>query len=122
GEKLVGTSKATFTWGELLGDKNHQPLAVEMPEPTNELAEFISGSGAQLLFSNEFTWPSNSPGLSLSGQKNIYRRANGLIDGVIVFAFVWMPVNEPPRQFILVVRIRKGAILYLDEESEGYFS
>jgi hypothetical protein len=114
GDKLAGTGHVTFTWAELFGDmQQYMPLAVEMPEANASVtADLVSGAGAKVLNSDELGLGlSNSDLLRLSGHKNLIRRADGVLDAVIAFDFFWKPVNEPPRRFMLVVRIRNGTIL-----------
>jgi hypothetical protein len=50
GEKLVGTTQVSFSWEELFGDTQHQPLAVELPFPAGAVTpELVSGPGAVVL-------------------------------------------------------------------------
>ncbi len=47
GDNQVGTTKVTFTWEELFGDKWHNAMAVEMTTPTTAVTpEMVSGEGA----------------------------------------------------------------------------
>jgi len=108
GDKLVGTTNVTLTWAEVFGDEKHQSLAVELLDPKGAVTpDLISGAGAKALDSQGL----GSTGLMVmrvSGDKYTMRRADGALDEVFGYVFFWDPPGQPPRLFLLPIRIRKG--------------
>jgi hypothetical protein len=106
GDKLVGTTNATFTWAELFGDEKHQPLAVEMPAPGIAVTpDAISDSGAKFLLSET----SSSGGVreaTYSSEKHLIRRSDGALDHV--FVIIVDCYLDRPRRYLVPIRVRKG--------------
>jgi len=53
GDKLAGTTVATLSWEELIGDEHHHPLAIAMPDLAR-IPDFASGAGAKVLDHHSF--------------------------------------------------------------------
>jgi hypothetical protein len=110
GDKLVGTTQVSFAWDEFFGDEKHEAMAVELPvgppltpnalvEPGSTILEMQSLSGGG----------SGGSGLITgSGHTYLLRRADGQLDQVTAMVIDWAQVNQPPRHFLLTVRLRKG--------------
>jgi hypothetical protein len=104
GDKIVGTTRVSFTWeelfgdanhgatrmsggvinghkaGELFGDERHSGIAVELADPAQGLtAEMLSGPGATKL--------SEATGMEMTGAK----RASVSTEGVHDSAGGWQP-------------------------------
>jgi hypothetical protein len=111
GDKLVGTTQVSFTWEEFFGDEKHDAMAVELPvgppltpnalvEPGSTILEMQSLSGGG----------SGVSGLMITGSGHtcLLRRADGQLDQVAAIVIDWAQANQPPRRFLLPVRLRKG--------------
>jgi hypothetical protein len=108
GDKLVGTTKVTVSWKQLLGDETHEPLAIELRYPTNSVTpELISGPGAKILESRNLE-NGQSPDLRDSEDSYLLRRADGSLDHVLAYVieFKW---TNPPHGYLILVRARKGS-------------
>src|SRR6516225_6592988 len=50
GDKLVGTTSVSLSWGDLFGDERHSAMAIELSDPDQTItAEMLSGPGASVL-------------------------------------------------------------------------
>jgi hypothetical protein len=108
GDKPVGTTSVTFSWGELFGDEKHSPIAVELSDPGQGVtAEMLSGPGATKL--------SEPSGMGIAGTANVQitqqsphltRRADGTLDSVFALLLIWSPPDGP--HYLLPIRLRKG--------------
>jgi hypothetical protein len=104
GDKLVGTTKATFAWAELFGDEKHQRLAVEMPISA-VTPKAISEPGAKFLLSET----GSSGGVreaTYSSEKHLIRRSDGALDQV--FVIIVDCYLDRPRRYLVPIRVRKG--------------
>jgi hypothetical protein len=112
GDKLVGTTQVTFTWGELFGDERHMPIAVELSFPAGAVTpELVSGPGAMVLESQALGGGGtgiNALMMMASGDRYLIRRANGSLDQVMAIMIDWTPTNEQPHRYLLPVRLRNG--------------
>src|SRR5205814_912351 len=119
GDKLVGTTSVSFSWGELFGDERHSAMAVEISDPDQTItAEMLSGERSSLL--------SQPSGKSIVGTANVritqgsshlVRRADGTLDPVVALVLEWFPPNETSGSYLLPVRLRKGptpSVIYFD--------
>jgi hypothetical protein len=108
GDKLVGTTNVTFTWTELFGDDKHQALAFELPDLNAKVTpDLISGAGAKVLDS-QGTGRNDSLVIKVAGDKYMMRRADCTLDEVFAYVIDWAPPDQPPRRFLLPIRVRKG--------------
>jgi hypothetical protein len=126
GDKLVGTTQVSFSWEELFGDTQHQPMAVELPFPAGAVTpELVSGPGAVVLESQALGGGGtgiNALTMMASGDRYLVRRADGSLDQVMAIIIDWTPPNEPPRHYLLPVRVRKGtgdATVYYNPSGSG---
>src|SRR5713226_597374 len=84
GDKLVGTTSVTFSWGELFGDERHSPIAVELSDPDQAItAEMLSGPGAIKVFEPSGMGIAGTPNVQITQQSaHLVRRADGTLDPV----------------------------------------
>jgi hypothetical protein len=126
GDNQVGTTKVTFTWEELFGDKWHNAIAVELATPTTAVTlEQLSGPGAVQLEAQGLGGGSMGlRGLTVggSGFRYLIRRASGELDQVMGVIIDWAPANERSRRYLLPVRLRKGegaSTVYFNHSGSG---
>jgi hypothetical protein len=109
-DKLIGKGQVSFSLLQLFGDKNHQPLAIELTdEPSTGLVELVSGPGAQALHKVSIGGIGGAF-VNISGDCILARRADASLDQVFAFIFDWSPPNEPAQRFLLPVRLRMGGM------------
>src|SRR5713101_4886660 len=112
GDKLAGTTKVSFTWEELFGDKQHKGIAVELLNTSTALTpEMVSGEGAVQLEAQGLGGGSlGLTGLTVgdSGFRYLIRRGDGKLDEVMGIIIDWARDNHPPRRYLLPLRLRKG--------------
>jgi hypothetical protein len=110
GDKLAGTTQVSFTWQEVFGDENNQPIAKELPNASSPITpELISGPGASKLESERTVgFRDSSETIRDSGTNYLMRRANGDLDQAIGIIIDWDVDPGPDRHYLLVVRLRKG--------------
>jgi hypothetical protein len=107
GYRLVGTTRVTIPWTELLGDEDHDPLAIELPYPAGKVTpELISGPGAVLLQSRNLS-RGRGPAMSESEDSYLLRRADGTLDHVVSYLIDLRPGNQS-RRYVILVRARIG--------------
>jgi len=108
GDKLVGTTGVTFTWAELFGDEEHQPIAIDVGDRSEITAELVCGARAK-----ELDLKSLGGGLSIpksvSGFEFMVRRADGSLDEVYYYLFTWKRPGQPSSRFLLPLRLRNGS-------------
>jgi hypothetical protein len=113
GDKLVGTRKVSFSWGQLLGDENHEALATKVSD--NDWGELPANEAASILKIDSIGVV-NTTNVFVSGSGYFFRRRDGSLDQV--FAII---LRSPPNQtrtiFRLPVRLRKG-----EKPSTPYFT
>jgi hypothetical protein len=112
GDKLVGTAQVSFTWEELFGDEKHEPMVVELADPARGLTneQVIDPAGSELLDSQQLSGGSSGvAGITVGslGNRLLIRRANGELDEVFVIVINWARLNDPPRHYLLPIRVRK---------------
>jgi hypothetical protein len=126
GDKQVGTTQISFTWEELFGDEKHKAIATELPSPASTMtAEMVAGADATVLDSQGGQGGSLGLGtikVSASGFRYLIRRADGQLDQVEAIIIDWAPANEPPRRYLLPLRLRKGSgatTVYFNQTGSG---
>src|SRR5205823_14362366 len=83
------------------------------PSPSSAVtAEMVSGPGATILESQG--GPGGAMGLATinvgnSGFWYLIRQEDGQLDKVEAIIIDWSPANEPPRRYLLPLRLRKGS-------------
>jgi hypothetical protein len=106
GDKLVGTTQATVTWAQLLGNENQEPFALEVSSTDSVTAELISGPGAKILKRRNHG-TSHSPTMDDREDSYLMRRADGTMDHVYVW-LIELTETNPPRRLVILMRARKG--------------
>ena len=95
-------------WPEIIGDEKHRTGALQLPDAnTTVTPEMVSGAGAKLLVSQGIG-SGGSQIAKISGDEYWIRRADGSLDHVFAIVIDWTPPDQPPRRFLLPVRVRKG--------------
>ncbi len=108
GEKLVGTSQVSFSWGELFGDDRQEGLAEKLPDPNAALRpELVIEPGSKILNTGGVGAVGTS-NVSFSGNGYLIRRSDGALDQVFAVLLDWSPPNQPSGRYLLPVRLRKG--------------
>lgn len=108
GEKLVGTSQVSFSWGELFGDDRQEGLAEKLPDPIAALRpELVIEPGSKILNTGGVGAVGTS-NVSFSGNGYLIRRSDGALDQVFAVLLDWSPPNQPSGRYLLPVRLRKG--------------
>jgi hypothetical protein len=110
GDRLVGKTSVTFSWGELFGDERHSAMAIELSDPDQSItAEMLSGEGATIL--------SQPSGKAVAGTSNVdvtqqsahlIRRVDGTLDPVFALILEWSTPNQGSGSYLLPIRLRKG--------------
>jgi hypothetical protein len=106
GDKLVGTTQATVTWAELLGNEHQEPLAIQLSSTDTVTAELISGPGAKILERRNHA-TSHSPTMDDREDSYLIRRADGALDHVEVYLIEFTGTDEH-RRLVILLRARKG--------------
>ena len=108
GDKLVGTSQVSFTWGELFGDERHDALA-KLPDhnPDFTTHDLVLGSGDKVLISGGFAIVATA-NVYASSIEYLIRRADGSLDQLFAYNLTWVPPNQPSGSYLLLIRLRKG--------------
>jgi hypothetical protein len=114
GDKQVGTGQVTYSWVQLFGDENNEPVAIEQHQLKADVTpEILSGPGAEALEVDSLNVANaNYSFMRISDNQHLIRRADRSLDQIIVLVFDWKPVNQSLRRFILPVRIRKDSFFY----------
>jgi hypothetical protein len=107
--KRVGNDTVAFTFRELFGDKNHEPLATEFDPQAIGTDWLGSRPGAKVLHL-ESVGGIGSALVHISGKSILARKPDGALDHIFVFLLEWTPPNQPVRRYLLPVRVRKGGI------------
>jgi len=100
GEKLVGTSQVSFSWGELFGDDRQEGLAEKLPDPNAALRpELVIEPGSKILNTGGVGAVGTS-NVSFSGNGYLIRRPDGTLDQVFAVFLDWSPPNQPSGQYL----------------------
>jgi hypothetical protein len=103
---LLGTTHATVTWAQLLGNENQEPLAMELSSTDTVTAELISGPGAKTLERRNHA-RGHTPTVDDREDSYLIRQADGALDHIYVWLIEFTGTNKP-RRLAILMRARKG--------------